>query len=194
MSAVASRVGAELAGFVPEGERERRDWERLRALAGGDGARPGNPWLRSLPLHLTASALVVHPPSGRLLLRWHVRQQRWLHVGGHGDPGDTSAYGVAAREAVEETGLGDLRLLGGGLVHVAIVEVAAGRGEPAHLHGDLRYVLATESPEQARPEDGGAKLRWASFPEALAEAGDDSLAELITRAEALVKGAPEGRS
>ena len=27
------------------------------------------------------------PPSRRVLLRWHARQQAWLQVGGHADPG-----------------------------------------------------------------------------------------------------------
>ncbi|HEX9552865.1 MAG TPA: hypothetical protein VF983_06630, partial [Streptosporangiaceae bacterium] len=71
-----------LRGYRAQGLDETADVERVRALA----ADPGNPWSRSLPLHLTASALIVHPDSGQVLLRWHQRQQAWLQVGGHGDP------------------------------------------------------------------------------------------------------------
>jgi|SRR5579872_2017674 len=184
----AGDVAGELARFAPTGPLEERDWELLCALVAGADAPP-DPWLRSLPLHLTASALVVEPAGHRVLLRWHERQQMWLHVGGHGDPGDSSALEVAVREAVEETGLDDLRLVGRGLVHVAVVEVPAGKGEPAHLHGDLRFVLATDSPERAVPENELARLRWLSFPEALAEVGTDNLAVLIERAEALLSSA-----
>ncbi|MBO0837606.1 MAG: NUDIX domain-containing protein, partial [Actinobacteria bacterium] len=93
-----------LASYQPTGEREQRDVERVRELA----STTADPWLRSTPLHLTASALVVHPETGRILLRWHQRQQAWLQVGGHGDPGETDPLAIAVRESAEETGLADL--------------------------------------------------------------------------------------
>ena len=74
----------------------------VRSLLGG------SPWDRSTPLHVTGSALIVHPASGRVLLRWHARQHVWLQVGGHGDPGEDDPFAVALREAGEETGLSDL--------------------------------------------------------------------------------------
>ena len=75
-------AGALLSSYRPRGEAELRATDEVRALV----TSVADPWLRSLPLHLTASALVVHPDSGKVLLRWHERQQAWLQVGGHGDP------------------------------------------------------------------------------------------------------------
>ena len=71
-------------------------------------ARAGDPWDRSAPLHLTASALIVHRESARVLLRWHERLVTWAQVGGHGDPGEEDPLAIALREAAEETGLRDL--------------------------------------------------------------------------------------
>src|SRR6266567_5943399 len=88
-----------LRGYRPHGDPEAADVERVTALA----EISDDPWSRSLPLHLTASALIVHPASGRVLLRWHPRQQAWLQVGGHGDPGERDPLGIARREAAEET-------------------------------------------------------------------------------------------
>ena len=48
------------------------------------------------PLHVTGSAVVVHPPTQRVLLRWHERMQSWMQVGGHADPGETDAFAIAA--------------------------------------------------------------------------------------------------
>ena len=93
-----------LGRYRPQDEAEAADVERVLALA----RSADDPWLRSLPLHVTASALVVHPGSGRVLLRWHQRQQAWIQVGGHGDPGESDPLGIALREAGEETGLTDL--------------------------------------------------------------------------------------
>src|SRR5256885_7807256 len=115
--------------YRPQGEAEIRDTERVRALV----RAAADPWLRSLPLHVTASALVVHPDSGRVLLRWHQRQQAWLQVGGHADPGESDPLAVALREAGEETGLADLTPWPDASIRqVVIVRVPAGRGEPAH--------------------------------------------------------------
>nr|MDQ2874388.1 NUDIX domain-containing protein [Actinomycetota bacterium] len=93
-----------LARHRPRDAAEAADLDRSRQLA----RAAADPWLRSLPLHFTASALVVHPGSARVLLRWHPRQQAWLQVGGHGDPGESDPIEIALREGLEETGLTDL--------------------------------------------------------------------------------------
>src|SRR5215468_12347810 len=122
---------------------ELRDVERVRTLV----RAAADPWLRSLPLHLTASALVVHPDSGRVLLRWHPRQQACLQVGGHADTGERDALMIALREAAEETGLKDLTPWPDAVLRqVVIVPVPAGSHEPEHEHADLRFVFATTSP------------------------------------------------
>jgi len=157
--------------------------QRVRALA----ETTGDPWRRDLPLHVTASALIVHPPSGRVLLRWHQRQQAWLQVGGHGDPGESDPLAIAAREAAEETGLADLvpwpdeRLR-----HMVIVGVPAGKGEPAHQHADLRYFMATQSPDTARAENEQAPLRWLSLAEAREATSEANLLETLARLERLL--------
>jgi 8-oxo-dGTP pyrophosphatase MutT (NUDIX family) len=172
-----------LAGYRPRGEPETREVERVRALL----ATAADPWLRSLPLHLTASALVVHPGSGRILLRWHQRQQAWLQVGGHGDPGESDPLAIALREAREETGLTDLTPWPDGqLRHVAVVAVPAGRDEPPHEHADLRFVFATESPGAIQAENPDAPLRWLSPHEAHQATAEANLAETLSRAERLL--------
>ena len=105
-------------------------------------AGTADPWLRSNPLHVTASAVIVHPDSGRVLLRWHQRQQAWLQVGGHGDPGESDPLAIALREAREESGLTDLEPWPDAeLWQVAIVSVPANSEEPAHEHADVRFIF-----------------------------------------------------
>src|SRR5215470_11767459 len=128
-----------LRGYRAQGQDETADVDRVRALA----ADAANPWSRSVPLHLTASALIVHPDSGQVLLRWHQRQQAWLQVGGHGDPGESDALLIALREAREETGLADLvPWPDASIRQVVIVSVPSSGSEPAHEHGDVRFILA----------------------------------------------------
>jgi 8-oxo-dGTP pyrophosphatase MutT (NUDIX family) len=181
-----AELTAALDAFASGSPAEAADVARIRALVAA-----GDPYSRSLPLHVTCSALVVHPPTGRVLLRWHERQQSWLQVGGHVDPGESSPPAVALREAEEETGLDDLVPVPGPeprLVHVVIVPVPAGKGEPAHEHADMRYVFATERPDAIVPESPGAHLRWLPYDEARELAGPDNLRVTLARTEALVPG------
>jgi 8-oxo-dGTP pyrophosphatase MutT (NUDIX family) len=172
-----------LRQYRPRDPAEIADVERASALAGVCD----DPWSRSLPLHLTASALIVHPDSGRVLLRWHQRQQSWLQVGGHGDPGETDALAIALREAQEETGLADLMPWpDAGLRQLVIVPVPAAGREPAHEHADLRFLLATRTPEAITAESPDAPLRWLSLAEARALTSEDNLRDLFPRVARLL--------
>lgn len=152
--------------------------ERLRTLL----REAADPWTRASPLHVTGSAVVVHPPSRRVLLRWHERMQAWLQVGGHADPGEDDPFEIAIREAAEETGLRDLmpwpekRIL-----QVAVVPVPAGKGEPEHQHGDIRYGLATSEPERVAAENETAALMWLDVDDAIQKVGWDNLRVCLTR-------------
>ena len=178
-----------LAGYEPRTGTEAVDRARAREVLAGSPVDPLveiNPWDRALPLHATASALIVHPDSLRVLLRWHARQQSWLQVGGHGDPGETDPLAIALREGREETGLGDLRPWPDErLLHVVVVAVPAKGDEPAHEHADLRFVLATDRPGAARPERPDAPLRWLTFANARALTTEANLRETLDRAEQL---------
>ncbi len=169
--------------YHPQGDAEVADVRRTRELA----ASTADPWLRSNPLHVTASALIVHPESGRVLLRWHQRQQAWLQVGGHGDPGESDPLAVALREAREETGLTDLEPWPDAeLWQVAIVSVPASSKEPAHEHADVRFIFATHDPDAARAESPGAPLRWLPAAEAVGATSEANLREMLSRVQRLL--------
>ncbi|HEY0937106.1 MAG TPA: NUDIX domain-containing protein [Trebonia sp.] len=174
-----------LTGYRVTGEAEAADLARMERLAAGER----DPWSRSLPLHFTASALVVHPPTGRVLLRWHPRLRGWLQVGGHGDPGESDPLRIALREAAEETGLTDLEPWpDASLRHAALCLVPASPAEPAHEHADLRFILATGHPEAIAAEGADAPLRWLSLGEARLLAGGN-LASTLDQAETLLRAA-----
>jgi 8-oxo-dGTP pyrophosphatase MutT (NUDIX family) len=175
-----------LGSYQPAGEAEAADVARVRALAEAEA----DPWLRTIPLHVTASALIVDQGGGRVLLRWHQRQQAWLQVGGHGDPGESDPLAIALREATEETGLTDLAPWPDAqLRHVAIVSVPASAAEPAHEHADVRFVLATRTPDAARPERPDAPLRWLSPREAHEATTEPNLRETLARVQRLLAAA-----
>lgn len=172
-----------LADYLPADAVERSDVDEIERLA----ATGSEPWSQDLPLHLTASALVVDLTTGRLLLRWHARQQAWLQVGGHGEPGEREPLQVALREGHEETGLTDLKPWPNtALLHAVVVPVQEKGESPAHRHADLRFVLATEHPDEARAERPDAPLRWVTVDEALSLTAEENLRETIRRLHHLV--------
>jgi 8-oxo-dGTP pyrophosphatase MutT (NUDIX family) len=171
---------AVLDTYQPRSAEEAADVERIRQVA-----TSGEAWARSTPLHATGSAVIVHPETRRVLLRWHERMQAWLQVGGHADPGETDPFLVALRESQEETGLRDLVPWPDSneptVLQVVVVPVPAGKGEPPHHHADLRYVLATATPDQATPETETAYLRWLYLEEALSNIAEENLRICLLR-------------
>ncbi|MEU3985747.1 NUDIX domain-containing protein [Streptomyces sp. NPDC026672] len=170
--------------YQPRTATEHTDVERVRALA-----EAGDPWGRETPLHVTGSALIVHPDSGRVLLRWHHRHESWLLVGGHADPEEYDPLAIALREGREETGLPDLAPWPDAEVrHLVVVPVPANSREGAHEHADIRFVLATRTPEAARPENPQAPLRWLSPQEARGLITEENIHDTLSRVEPLLAG------
>jgi 8-oxo-dGTP pyrophosphatase MutT (NUDIX family) len=118
---------------------------------GRDGFAPG---------HVTASAFVAHPEDRSILLVAHRTIGRWIQPGGHVDPDDADAVAAAIREAVEETGVGDLVPVGAGLLDVD-VHRHPGKpgGDPPHVHFDLRFGFRASSADLA-PSDEVGDARW----------------------------------
>jgi 8-oxo-dGTP pyrophosphatase MutT (NUDIX family) len=171
-----------LTGYQAAGNTEAEDVARMRRLA----AASPDPWSRSLPLHFTASALVVHPATSRVLLRWHVKHGRWLQVGGHADPGESDPLRIALREAREETGLADLAPWpDSSLRHAVVCHVPAAGREPEHEHADLRYLLSTGDPDAIAPENDQSPLRWLTVDAARQLVGGNNLRLTLDRTESL---------
>lgn len=104
----------------------------------------------TFPGHITTSAIIVSPDHSQLLLIDHVAIGRWLQPGGHYEPA-THFYQSAAREAIEETGVGGLTLHPwhrGQDIPFAIdsqdVRGKQTRGEPDHVHHDLQYLFVAD--------------------------------------------------
>jgi 8-oxo-dGTP pyrophosphatase MutT (NUDIX family) len=118
----------------------------------------------TLPAHLTASAVVIDPDRGSVLLHRHRRLGSWLQPGGHVEPGERPEDAVL-RETWEETGVAALHPSSG----PDLIHVDEHPGPDGHLHLDLRYrLLADATATRSRGEavkDGDADLRWTSGDE-----------------------------
>lgn len=132
-----------------------------------------------VPGHITASTLVLDDPGRQVLLTLHPRLGRWVQLGGHCDDTDTDIVAAALREAVEESGVADLRLAPE-LVAVHVHPVTCSLGVPTR-HLDLQFVAHAPPDAQIALSDESLDLQW--WPvDALPEGTDDALAYLVARA------------
>ena len=108
--------------------------------------------------HITGSAWVVDPGGSRVLLTHHRKLGKWLQLGGHSD-GDPDTAAVALREAQEESGL-RVCPISDAVLDVDIHTIPASKGEPAHLHYDVRFAFRAVSPGRLRVGPESIDLAW----------------------------------
>lgn len=144
---------------------------------------PDGMWKACGAGHLTASALVVDPERGRVLLTLHRKLQMWLQMGGHCEPEDATLAVAALREATEESGISGLTLLAGGPVVLDRHAIPA----PCLWHLDVQYAALAPSGATEEISDESLDLRWFAYDE-VAEVADTSVVRLMARTRAALEG------
>ncbi|MER5403252.1 NUDIX hydrolase [Streptomyces sp. NPDC002769] len=137
-------------------------------------AHPDGMWKSCSAGHVTASALVVDPDGGRVLLTLHRKLRMWLQMGGHCEPGDPTLASAARREAAEESGIEGLTLLPGGPVTLDRHPIPA----PCNWHLDVQYAALAPAGSVAAISDESLDLRWFRYDE-VAEVADASVVRLL---------------
>jgi 8-oxo-dGTP pyrophosphatase MutT (NUDIX family) len=173
---------AELSAWEPYDEHQHQ--LRVRFLdhltRHPDGANRG-----CYPDHLTGSAIVVDDEHRRVLLDLHRKYRIWVQFGGHCEERDGTLARAALREAIEESGIEDLRLTGP-IAQLSRHQVRCGPIQPSH-HLDVRYVAVAPSGAEPRRSHESIDVRWfdpvapPGSPAALPDGLDPDLGELIGR-------------
>ena len=128
--------------------------------------------------HVTASAVVVDPQRGKVLLCLHGHIHKWVQMGGHCEPEDATLSAAALREVREESGIDALAISAEPIdLDVHPVRCKYGPGE----HFDVRYVVLAPpgAIEVCSPES--AALGWFA-PDALPAPLAHATEPLVARA------------
>lgn len=174
-------LSAVITDFVPGCGQEERDRElMLRFLRDNDNClMRGN-----LTAHFTASSWIVneagcgicHSLDGevddktdgevddKILMVYHNLYDSWSWTGGHAD-GEADLLSVAIREAREETGVQDFKVLRREPISLEIITVDGhmkrGVYVPSHLHLNLTYLLqADETQKLSVKPDENSGVAW----------------------------------
>lgn len=171
------------AALVLKGYQGRDDEQNaLRdGYLGHLSAHPDGMWKSCGAGHLTASALVVDPERGKVLLTLHRKLGMWLQMGGHCEPGDSSLAGAALREATEESGIPGLTLLPGGPVTLDSHAIPP----PCHRHLDVQYAALAPPGAVETVSEESLDLRWFGWDE-VAGVADASVVRLLERTRSLL--------
>lgn len=136
---------------------------------------------RSLVIgHITGSAWVVNATGYEVLLTHHRKLDRWLQLGGHAD-GESDVLGVAMKEAEEESGLTDFTQVGDGIFDIDIHLIPERKGEPAHFHYDVRYVLRANGCLDFTVSEESHDLRWVKLEEVKTLTTESSMMRMVAK-------------
>ncbi|MEV2213146.1 NUDIX domain-containing protein [Streptomyces sp. NPDC050997] len=138
---------------------------------------PDGMWKACEDGHITASAMVIDPEHGRVLLTLHRKLRIWLQMGGHCEPADDTLAAAALREGTEESGIAGLRLLPGGPVRLDRHHT------PCAWHLDVQYAALAPSGAVEAISDESLDLRWFAYDE-VTDVADESVVRLVEAARA----------
>lgn len=114
--------------------------------------------------HMTASSLIFNRDRGKLLMVYHNIYQSWSWTGGHAD-GEENLLLTAMREALEETGLREVRPIREGAQSLEVLPVwghiKRGQYVSSHLHLNLGFLLEADEEEALQvKEDENSGVAW----------------------------------
>ena len=114
--------------------------------------------------HFTASNWVVNEDRTKVLMIYHNIYKSWAWTGGHAD-GDSDLLHVALKEAEEETGINNLKLLSDGIYGIQILTVDShikkGKFVSSHLHLDCCFLFEANEKDNLRiKNDENSGVKW----------------------------------
>lgn len=145
-----------LLNYTPSYPEEEVYKEKMIELLGASD----DCFLRSCRVgHFTASAFLLNKDKTHVLMMHHAKLDRWMQLGGHCD-GNTDVHAVAIKEAQEESGIDQIKLLNEDIFDIDIHLIPSRAKEQAHYHFDIRFLLHAYESDNFVQNRESKELRW----------------------------------
>ena len=166
-------IEEQIADYKPYNEQEAHDQVVMRQLF---ATQPDLFTRENQVAHMTASSWLLNATHDKVLMIYHNIYHSWAWTGGHAD-GDRDLLAVAKREAMEETGVTEIRVISEDIFSLEILTVDGhekrGVYVPSHLHLNVTYLLEADEAEVLRIKpDENSGVRWFT-PEGAIEASSE---------------------
>ena len=173
-------IEQQIADYKPYNEQEAHDQAVMRQLL---ATQPDLFTRENEVAHMTASSWLLNATHDEVLMIYHNIYHSWAWTGGHAD-GDRDLLAVAKREAMEETGVTEIRAISEDIFSLEILTVDGhekrGVYVPLHLHLNVSYLLEADEEEVLRIKpDENSGVRWFSMEEALAACSEPWMIERV---------------
>ena len=166
----------EIENYVPYNEQERCDKELMIEYINtfNDVLTRENKMC-----HFTASNWIVNKEKTKILMAYHNIYKSWAWTGGHAD-GESNLLNVAIKEAEEETGLKNLKVLSEGIFSLQILTVDShikrGKFISSHLHLDCCFLLEADENEMLKiKEDENSGVKWIDIDKAVEMSNEENM-------------------
>ena len=173
-------IEEQIADYKPYNEQEAHDQAVMRQLL----ATQSDLFTRENQVaHMTASSWLLNATHDKVLMIYHNIYHSWAWTGGHAD-GDRDLLAVAKREAMEETGVTEIRAISEDIFSLEILTVDGhekrGAYVPSHLHLNVSYLLEADEEEVLciKPDENSG-VRGFSLEEARAAGSEPWMFERV---------------
>ena len=159
-------IEEQIADYKPYNEQEAHDQAVMRQLF---ATQPDLFTRENQVAHMTASSWLLNATHDKVLMIYHNIYHSWAWTGGHADE-DRDLLAVAKREAMEETGVTEIRVISEDIFSLEILTVDGhekrGVYVPSHLHLNVTYLLEADPELPLRiKEDENSEIGWIGVEE-----------------------------
>ncbi len=135
--------------------------------------------------HFTASNWIVNPDRTKVLMVFHNIYKSWSWTGGHAD-GDENLLHVAIKEAEEETGIHNFKVLEDSLFSLELItvdgHVKRGKYISSHIHINGTFLLEADENQKIRiKEDENSDVRWINIEDSIKVTNEPKMIPIYTK-------------
>lgn len=141
--------------------------------------------------HFTASNWIVNEDRTKVLMIYHNIYKSWAWTGGHAD-GDSDLLHVALKEAEEETGINNLKLLSDGIYGIQILTVDShikkGKFVSSHLHLDCCFLFEANEKDNLRiKKDENSGVKWIDIDKVTEITNEEKMKPIYAKLNSKIK-------